>query len=153
MYQISNWLALNCARFSPTEQTSTRKDFSQHFASDSYPTYLGHLVIIIRVKHYVHVTVKMCEAFGCKEQRVTFTCGGYFCHQHKGELVFLQKHVARAKADFNVFMEYQLRREIAKIRRFDRGHYERFMRLEQELLRFGKRRAPAPTQLMLSCRG
>ena len=76
----------------------------------------------------------MCDAIHCKDNSISYTCGGDFCRMHKNQLIFLQTLIAKAKAIGNAHREYYFRKEVAKIRKFDRGHYQRFIRLERSIL-------------------
>ena len=72
-----------------------------------------------------------CEAKHCKSKDVSYTCGGYFCSEHKATLLKWHKILGMAKAHGDIFLEYHCRRVMKSIRTFDRGHYHRFLCVQQ----------------------
>ena len=73
----------------------------------------------------------VCQARNCKCETVSYTCGGYFCPQHKEILLRWHKALGIAKLKKDVFLEYRCRLAMKNIRTFDPGHYHRFLIVQQ----------------------
>ena len=76
----------------------------------------------------------VCQARSCKEIRVSYTCGGYFCPNHQVRLTFYQKHLNIAKANNDIFSEFRIRLAMKRIRDFDSGHQHRFLTVKRMVM-------------------